>query len=646
MSLRIAVCAALIFVLNAVAAHRLFSIEFTSHMESTEGAFIAISKYATEHWGRLGWLPLWFTGMPFDNVYQPGYHVTAAALSTVFGVTPQHAYHFLSALIYCLGPVTLLVAAWYFTRRLDIAFVTSLVYSVASPSCLLIRDIRLDSGGWLACRRYLNVIKYADTPHLAVVMLVPLALVTVDQAVVKHRWWAIPLATVLVSAIMLTNWPGAVGFAMAILAYAVAARVDWRLLGLFCAAYLIASPWVPPWTLFSVQKNAQESGWMSFGGGQVLYGVAVLLIAGGVGLLSRRFGVPVWLQFTSLFLLLTAAVVMSRYWFGFQVLPQTHRWHVEMDMAMVAFSVYLCGKFRPALVLIALLATALVPGVIGYARELTRPIDVTHTTEYRIAKWFDAHSRGKRVFAPGSVSLWMNNFTDVPQFAGCCDQGVPSFMHRVALYTIYSGQNAGRDYVPISTLWLQAYGVHAIAVTGPNSGEMFHPYSHPDEFRNQLPELWREGDDAIYEVPHLSASLAHVINASDSITREPVHGLDVEPLRPYVAALLKTTYPEATFVWDGDSHARIETTLHRDQLVSLQVSYDRGWHAMVNGSEKAIMRDALGLMLIQPATEGACTIDLMYRTPHATALRIAAACGWILCAAITFVVRSRTAHTV
>jgi hypothetical protein len=282
--------------------------------------------------------------------------------------------------------------------------------------------------------------------------------------------------------------------------------------------------------------------------------------------------------------------------------------------------------------------------VYRYAAGLTNPIDIEKTVEYRIAKWFDFHSKGQRVFVPGSISMWMNNFTEVPQFAGCCDQGVPSFMHRVAVYTVYSGQNAGRDYVPISTMWLQAYGVHAIAVTGPGSTEMFHPYAHPGEFRGQLPELWSDGDNAIYEIPYLTSSLAHVINAGDIVRRTPAHGLDVGPLRPYVAAILSTEYPDASFAWNSASKAHIETSLHRDQVVSVQVTYNPGWRAVVNGAPKPITREALGLMIIRPDVEGPCVIDLVYESRWRNTLRIAAIGGCILSVALAL--RSRRTSTV
>jgi len=52
-------------------------------------------------------------------------------------------------------------------------------------------------------------------------------------------------------------------------------------------------------------------------------------------------------------------------------------------------------------------------------------------------------------------------------------QGVPSWEQRVALYTIYIGQNTGQRDGQVSVTWLQAYGVHAIAVGGANGNEYF-----------------------------------------------------------------------------------------------------------------------------------------------------------------------------
>ena len=76
-------------------------------MESIEGSYMSIARWAAANWSDLTWFPLWFNGMPFEKVYQPGFHFTVAGLSTLLGWTPQHAYHFLTAITYSAGALTL-----------------------------------------------------------------------------------------------------------------------------------------------------------------------------------------------------------------------------------------------------------------------------------------------------------------------------------------------------------------------------------------------------------------------------------------------------------------------------------------------------------------------------------------------------------
>ena len=54
------------------------------------------------------------------------------------------------------------------------------------------------------------------------------------------------------------------------------------------------------------------------------------------------------------------------------------------------------------------------------------------------------------------------------------------------------------------------------------------------------------GDDVIYRVPRRSAGLAHVMRQGDLAARQPVNGIDIEPVRPYVAALEDASRPLAT----------------------------------------------------------------------------------------------------
>jgi hypothetical protein len=392
--------------------------------------------------------------------------------------------------------------------------------------------------------------------------------------------------------------------------------------------------------------NAQASDATYFGGLHVTALVVFLALLAGLHLIFQRNEVDRSLRFFVYFVITTGCVVLGKLWGNVSLVPQPHRFHLELEMAVIALAVYplaivwkLCSKTFQygAIAIVAALCVFQIRGYHRYANSLTRPIAITGTTEYRMAKWFEAHLNGQRVFAPGSVAVWMNSFVDTPQLVGCCDQNVPSFEERIAFFTIYSDMNAGSRAAEISQLWLKAYGVHAIGMTGPQSREFYKPYAHPHKFDGLLPELWRDGDDVVYGLPGRSPSLAHVIYSSQEVVRGPVNGLDVDPLRPYVAALDDPSLPLAEARWINTHELQISTVMTPEQLVSLQISYAPGWHAKANQRSAPIHADALGLTVIQPACSGACTIDLVYDGgPEARWTRVAQWIGLLVCIAWPF----------
>jgi hypothetical protein len=247
-----------------------------------------------------------------------------------------------------------------------------------------------------------------------------------------------------------------------------------------------------------------------------------------------------------------------------------------------------------------------------YARNLIRSIEPSRLGEYKIAKWLDQNRPGDRAFISGSASFLYNVFTDNPQVCGGHEQQAVNLFIPAVTFTIYTGMNAGSRDAQYSLFWLKAFGARAISVPGPNSTDYFKPFIHPRKFDGVLPLLWREGDDAIYEVPGRSASLAHVIPSSAVVAKTPIHGLNIAPVKPYVAALDDPRYPPATFQWKGMSHAVIRATVAPGQVISVQVTYDRGWEAWANGRRQPTRGDALGQMVIEPDRPGPCEILLSY----------------------------------
>jgi hypothetical protein len=170
---------------------------------------------------------------------------------------------------------------------------------------------------------------------------------------------------------------------------------------------------------------------------------------------------------------------------------------------------------------------------------------------------------------------------------------------------------AGPEWAEYSVLWLKAMGVQAVGVTGEGSTEVYKPVKDPKKYEGVLGVLWRDGGDVLYRVgkPHLS--LARVVPRGSLVSRTPINAADVDPLRPYVAALEDRAMPEAWFDWTSAHSGRIAADLREGQVISWQVAWHAGWHARAAGKAIPIARDALGLMTIYPPV-GRSTIELFY----------------------------------
>ncbi len=618
---------------------------------------MSISRYALHHWGDLKWLPWWFCGMPFLQVYQPGLHVTIAAFAGSLHIAPERAYHIVTAALYCLGPISLYALCYRATQRRDAALLAGLIYSLFSPAALVSSVIRADLGGLWNARRYQTLVHYGEGPHIAVLTLLPLVILSLDHIsfptrpnTAERRIWTVILI-VLLAGVVLTNWPGSIGVSFAVAAYILSCigtpkygALLLRIVGCSIVAFLIVCPFVPLSVITAVPLNAQRSDGTFLSLSQAWWIAAIAIAFGGLHYLFNKLRLSRWPRFFIYFSLLTGLVVLGLYWANIKLLPQPHRWQLEMEMAFVGAMACIAAGSRlgikrsASMVILGVFIVMCVIQFITYSNYgpiQTLPIDIRTTVEYQMSKWFDQNMDGQRVFAPGSVSVWMNMFTDVPQMVGCCDQSVPSFEHRVAFYTIYTGDDATDPNAKNSLLWLKAYGVHAIGVTGAHGREFFKPFTRPDKFAGVLPEVWRNGEDVVYRIPSKSGSLAHVIPESAVVSRPPYNGVDVAPLVPFVSALENSQLPPARITWRNSHQAQIVAEMAPGQVISLQTSYAPGWHAVANGKTAPVSADGIGLTIIRPQCMGRCVIELSYdEGREALYARMAQAVGLILMVAI------------
>jgi hypothetical protein len=491
---------------------------------------------------------------------------------------------------------------------------------------VLIPQILADLGTAWGSRRLQTIVFYGELPHNFALSLVPLALLFFVRFLDKPNARRLAVTVCVSAVVMATNAFGIVTVAVSSAILVLAReKVRWMQLlsvaAILLSAYLLICRFLPPSLIRLIRINSQVDGGdfrptvqsRIFG---LLFGIAIVALWFAV----RRFGEPM-LRFAILFSALFGGMTVLYLWKGLNFIPQPSRYQLEMEPGLCLLAAFaldpLARKLPHNLRLAAAALFAIALGLMAagdyvYARRLIRPVDVTGTVAYRQATWIGAHLPGQRVFVSGQNEFWFNLFAGNPQLSAGLQSSDPSWAQRVAVYAIDSGQGAGPEDGPFSVLWLKAFGCGAVTVPGPRSRDAYHPIANPRKFDGLLPLVWSEEDDSVYQVPSNSASLAHLIPESAVVTRRPENGLDIQPLRAYVAALDDPGLPAASLTWENPDHGRIAATVAPAQVISVQMNYDPGWRAATLGRRLRIRPDQLGMMIIDPDGAGPRSIDLEF----------------------------------
>jgi hypothetical protein len=607
--------------LNAFVCRELFGTEYLDRMGSVEGAYIGLIRYIVEHSLDFSWFPLWYGGIPFENAYPPFLPLGVASFSALTGASSALSFHITGAVVYCLGPIALFGLALYFTRDRWASLLAALAYSVLSPTVFLLPSIAADVGSLWWPRRLRDIVIYGDTAYLTVIVLLPAAIVAMDRLLERWTPARFFVALLTAGAILLTNWFGVLPLVLAGFCLALTRPFPGgskKLLLLFGAAYAIAASWIPPSYLMGVRRNAAYiESYDSFGSIQILMLLLLAVALAGGARLLRRFELSRGVGFSILFLNGIGVIALSDEWAGVHLVPQPQRYHLEFELAVAltlafALSRLLRGtdvRQRPVVAAVtALVILAQVAHLRKYATRQLGPIAIEQTVEYSASRWLDENLPGKRVFAAGSTQFWLNAFADNPQLGGGFDEGMrnPRTPHvRYGIpYLISDGEMAAA--------WLRAYGVQAVVVGGEQTRDVYRVFRDPAKFEGVLPELWRDGDDVIFGVPHRSDSLAKVIRRADVVAKTPLDQNDTEAMLRYVRAFEDASLPVAEIEWRDAGTATIEAELRREHVVSVQISHHPGWSATVDGRKVAIRRDGLGQMIVEPRCDGPCRIELRY----------------------------------
>ncbi len=623
--IRLAIALSLaIFALNAWLCRELFTAEFINNLLSNEGAFASLGRFFRDHPTDYRWFPWFNVGMATENAYQPLLPVLAAVTGAISHWSPTRSLHAVLAFSYCCGPVTLFWLAWDWSESISLSLSAALAYTLTSPAEMLVKQVRFGSDEMWGPLRLNNLAWYGEAPHSVALTLLPLALLFLYRATVRGGAWNMVLAGVFSGAVALTNAFGAFGLALAAISMVLALErglVRMAIIGV--CSWCWVSPWLTPSLIAWIRKSAWSTGGFYTASAAARFAIPAIVVAFAVvWLLTRRLkaSFPRFVCLTSIWM---CAIPLGFFWLGLTVVPQSDRYQTELEMAICLL--FGCGihwlwsvRRQQRYLRIALVAGLVLIGIRQidnfrkYAAGLLHPIDITKTIEYKVVTWIDHNLPGQRTLIGGDPEYILNVYSDNPQFSSGHDPTAPNWMQRVAVFQIQTGTAAGDRDAAISLFWLKAFGNQAIYVPGPRSREHYHAILNPHKFDGLLPVLWRDEDDIIFRVPQRSESMAHVIPRGAIVGRQPIHGLDIEPARPYVAALDDMSLPLADLKWISPSRATIRTSMEPTQVVSVQETFMPGWQAKVAGRAVPVTGDKLGLIVIDPACNGSCDIDLSF----------------------------------
>jgi hypothetical protein len=102
--------------LNAYICQEAFLTESTGHWQSMHGAWMAMARIIGLDWLPPRWWPYWGGGAPVQYAYAPLIPAATAVMARILRISIPMAFHALTGLVYCLGPVLLYVASWRMFR--------------------------------------------------------------------------------------------------------------------------------------------------------------------------------------------------------------------------------------------------------------------------------------------------------------------------------------------------------------------------------------------------------------------------------------------------------------------------------------------------------------------------------------------------
>jgi hypothetical protein len=614
---------ALLFVLAAVLIWPLFQTEYFDNWMSIDGAFIGDIRYLSEHLPSPGWAPHVYCGNRFDYLYPPAMRYGSAVLARFGGLTPAHAYHVYSALLYCVFGVGVYVLVRTGSGSRGWAVGGAVCSLALSPALLIFRDIRADSAQHMPQR--LNVIvKWGEVPHMSALAVLLLAIAACWVALRSHRPGMIGLAALLSAACVSNNFYGATALAIFFLIAVWTVwvtnrnRVIWgRAIAIALLSYGLTAFWLTPSYLVLTVVNLK---FVSLPpdplSRAISAGVAALFAALSfwIGKAKPERAWPLFLAGSVLFF---GAATIGGQFFQLRSLGEPTRFVPEFELFLLVAAIE-CLR-RQLLVLRVSGGLLLAACAVVAWPYLRNPWGVykadphpERRIEYRLADWIARNLPGSRVHTVSSLGFWEYTWRDVHQVGGISDQGVENPVIVLANWQIREGHKPQRDIH-----WLQALGADAVVVHGKRSSEIYHAIRAEKKYENILPVLHDSGeDDIVYRVPRRWPGLARVVNRSKmaSLRVIPWHDENEAELHAYAETVEQGPDSPASTEWLDHRTLRVRARVRSDESVTVQVTYDPAWRAESGGQQLPIHKDVMNLMRID-APAGDHEILLRFETP-------------------------------
>jgi hypothetical protein len=625
----------ILLALNIWLIFPLFQGGYTQYMGSIECQFLTQAKFITDNFPHLSWVPFWYNGFPYHNIYLPIIGFTLALIKSITQLSLSDIYRISTAILYALSPVTLFFLINYLTKRKLIAFVSALIYSFVPSAVYLIEGIRNIGLEYNFIPWRLAVLTlYGEGSHIWGLAIFPLALlyfIRLLREPSKLNWI---LAVVFNLIVLLTSLTAFLPlmvlsfiFLVAELSKGEAKRKFYNFLGFLILTFGLSAFW------FNLSFSKAIFGFTGSLAGSLftgIYGNPSLIIFLFIILISIFiiFIIPLFKKFKYFYLwfvglgsfILFFATLHLRYNYEFALIPLPFNYlsrvgpEVELTFAlfMAIFLLvlsqylsriwkYLSLIFVPGLIILLLIW---LPFKTEGFREVTKPnSDITATTEYQITDWLSSNANGKRVYLTGTHTFWLNVWSDVFQLRGAGDHATqPLWPH--LWYQIYWGDDG-----KLAIKWLQALGIKYIVVNFPESKVTFHDYRYPYKFDGLAEKVFEYQGDVIYALPVQHTGLVAAVDKQklDKVgifwdIKEGKEILNEEKLNQYLDATENSPeFFDLNYSYQSPwKEMEIKAPkIKEGQGVLVRMSYHPGWQAYQNNQKIKIKKDPLGFMLLE-----------------------------------------------